>query len=258
MKKLTVIQAHNLKGFRFAAILPLLTCCLWPSDAKALPVCQTGSFASYAALNQTGGCTVGDLIFFRFASPTPNVVGGLTPADLTQILVTPVITSQGDGLSFSSSGFFISSSSGLESVTYHLNYSVDPGPIIVGQTLELDPPYGNVTANQKYCVSDVLANNCALGLQFAQTVTPPSPVSVINYPYAAAFVDVQSDINLTATPGNPAGFDNLTTIEDIVPVSVAPEPTGVALLLCGLLVFAIAGRYSQRGFLKQLFQSSAK
>ena len=245
------MKITNFKGYKPAAILFLLTCCLWPSGAKALPVCQTGSFASYTALNQTGGCTVGDLIFFRFSAPTPNVVGSITPADLTQILVTPVITPQGDGLSFSSSGFSLSSSSGLESVVYHLNYSVDPGPVIIGQGLELDPPYGNVTVNQKYCISDVLANGCALGLQFAQTVTPPSPVSVINYPYAAAFVDIQTDISLTATPGNPAAFDNLIAVDDLVPVSAVPEPAGVALLFCGLLTFAIIIRLSKRNLLKQ-------
>lgn len=243
------MKITNSIRFKLAGILSLLACSLWPSSAKALPVCQTGSFASYVALNQNGGCSVGDLIFFRFSSPTPTVVGSVTPVDLTQILITPVTNQQGDGLSFSSSGFSLSGSSGLESVVYHLNYSVDPGPIIIGQNLELDPPYGNVNVAQKYCISDVLINNCAFGLQFAQTVIPASPIPVITYPYSVAFVDIQTNISLTATPGNPAAFDNLISVTDLVPSSIVPEPSAMAFILFGLPILAIIIRLSKRNFL---------
>lgn len=204
-------------------------------QANAAPVCQTASLADYMRLNSTGGCTYNDLTFFRFAfSPAPVATGGASLATAADIQIAPLSSELGTGFSFASSFFAISNSEVPQSVTYNIAYSVDPPPIIVGEDLFLDPPYGDVRVTERLCLNDVLANSCAFGVPLEQGVTPISPVSSVQFPYAVPFVDVLTTITLNSTPGNPAGFDAL---QSGTLTNVAPEPgsflLGAAGIVCG-------------------------
>lgn len=201
-------------------------------QANALPVCQTDTLASYMTLNVQGGCTYDDLTFFRFSyNPGPVGTGGAALASAADIMVTPIANQVGYGFSFSSSFFQLSNNLVAQSATYNIGYSVDPPPIIVGEGLFLDPPFGNVTVSQNVCLNDVLANRCAFGVQLAQSVTPGSPLSFLSFPYAVPFVDVENTISLSSTPGNPAGFDALQSGAILQATTTTPEPSSAALSL---------------------------
>jgi hypothetical protein len=208
--------------------------------ANATPVCVTNTLASYIALDPTGGCTIGDAIFFRFSAPATSVTGNPPVASASQILITPILNSTGVGLAFtavvgSTNLFSIPNPTESDSVTYHINYTFDP--LEVGSDLSLDPPFGDVSATQKYCLYDVFAGGCNLGTQTQQTVTTASPFSQITFPIPSSFIDVQTDISLNASPGHPAGFDGLTSV--FVSTPSVPEPANILLTGFGLCGFSL-------------------
>jgi hypothetical protein len=211
--------------------------------ASAAPVCVTGTLASYIALDKTGGCTIGDFTFIRFKAPATSVSGNPPVADSSQILVTPMLTTGGVGFGFSAEAsetnlFSIPNPTQSDSVTYHINYTLDP-PGEGGQSLQMDPPFGDVTVTQRYCLFDVFADGCEVGIQQQQSVTTAYPNSEIAFPIPASFIDVQTDITLNASPGDPAGFDSVTSIT----LASVPEPSNVLLsgmgfcLLSALMFF---------------------
>jgi hypothetical protein len=231
MQSFSLTKFFCLAAFVFAVYTP---------TAMAIPVCTTSSLSAYIALNTTGGCTVGDLTFLRFTAPTPTITGSPTVASDSQIILTPILTADGGGFAFSASSgdtnlFSISSPSGTTSVTYYINYSVDPAPVVAGSDLTLDPPFGNVSVTQVYCTSDVLVDNCALGVESQQTVTTASTNSSITFPDPSSFVDIATDISLSATPGNPAGFDSINASVSTAAVTNVPEPSSVLMLSAGSL-----------------------
>jgi hypothetical protein len=210
--------------------------------ATTLPVCTTGTLASYIALDKTGGCTIGDYSFFRFTAPGPDVTGNAPFANPSQILVTPEEISQQVGFRVSAmvdgtNLFSIPNPTGSESVTYHIDYFFDP-PAAGGGSLSLDPPFGDVTATQQYCLSDVFAGGCTLGTQAQISVTTADPFSRLTFPVPALFIDNKIDITLNASPGHPAGFDALTTLynPNVTPV---PEPANTVLTGIGLITFLL-------------------
>jgi hypothetical protein len=235
--------------FRLLGI-SLLAFGLLPVSMNASSVCQTGSLADYVALNRQGGCTIGDLSFFRFSAPTPTSSGNPVLADTSQITVTPTVTSQGLGFTFTATQngtnyFSLPNSTTAQSATYYINYTIDPAPVEVGETLTLDPPFGNVTATSNVCLFDVLSNDCALGIPTGLSVSTASPSASVLYPVPAFFIDVQNTINMQATPGNPAGFDGLVELYEISASTAVPEPMNVLLTgigLCGLLGLASVTR----------------
>jgi hypothetical protein len=199
---------------------------------SATPTCTTGTLASYIDLDNTGGCTIGDFTFNNFAFPAPVTAGNPTVATASEITVTPFNTSAGPGVSFGAmvngkNLFSISTTSQTQSITYFINYLVDPGPVIRGESLSMDPPFGAVKATQEY----TSASGVSLG---RITVTPDIPNDSISFPFLVSRLGVQTCIDMEATPGHPAGFDGI----DAGNVTV-PEPAGVRLLLTGLTICAL-------------------
>jgi hypothetical protein len=230
---------HLTRFFCFASLAFAVLC---PTAAFAVPVCTTASLSTYLGLDTTGGCTIGDFTFFRFTAPTPTTTGSPTVASNSQIYITPIVTASGAGLSFSATDgennlFAISSPSGTTAVTYFIDYSVDPAPIILGSDLDIDPPYGNVSVTQTYCTADVLVDGCALGTESQQTVANPSPLSsVISFTNPSSFVDIATSITLSATPGDPAGLDSVNAAVsnsaggEVGPGGAVPEPSMLPLM----------------------------
>jgi len=218
------------------------------ASAATLPICETGSLASYIALNANGGCTIGDYSFFRFTAPSPGVAGNPPVANPSQIQITPVVGNQSIGIELTATSdginlFSIPNPTEIESVTYHINYSVDP-PVLGSGGLSLDPPFGDVLATQHYCLSDVFANGCVLGPQVQQSVTPEHPFSQVGFPNPAVFVDITTDITLNASPGHPAGFDGLTSVLNVA-TNPVPEPSELMLAGAGLCALALV-KYKAR------------
>lgn len=214
--------------------------------ASAAP-CVTASLQSYINSDLSGGCTIQDT-FFRFDFVTLIGSGSPVVATASQITVTPIGTSTSEGFSFSAmvnGTNYFSTPSG--SVTYEINYTVDPGT--TGADLDLDPPFGDVRATQSYCLNDVFPT-CAHGQQLAQTVSTANPPSSLSSqigfpirPASLALVDVRTVITLNG----PAGFDSLNSIFSTTEASSAvPEPSGALLALSGLSVVLVLGYVRRR------------
>lgn len=212
--------------------------------AGAAP-CVTASLASYITSDLSGGCTVQDT-FFRFNFSSQVLSGSPVVATASQITVTPISTATSEGFSFSAmvNGVnYFSTPTG--SVTYNINYTVDPAT--AGADLTLDPPFGNVVATQSYCLNDVFPT-CSLGLELSQSVStqnaPTSLTSRVGFPIpvsSLALVDVTTSVSLNG----PAGFDDLIAVFETPSTSAVPEPSASLLALSGLTLFLGVG-YSKR------------
>jgi hypothetical protein len=241
-------MSRTYRLFKLSLFTSLVFAGLYPATALAVPVCGTATLDTYTnpTFDREGGCTIGDFTFFRFTAPTPTTIGSPTVASESQILVTPVLIDNGAGLSFSAMSdgvnlFSVTSPAGTTAVTYFIDYSVDPAPVIGGADLRIDPPAGDASATQIYCTSDVLST-CSVGNESQQTVTNPSPlVSTITFSNPSQFVDIQTEINLSATPGDPASLDSVTA--DVTTVSTTtPEPAAYLLTSAPLLLLFLARR----------------
>lgn len=230
---------HFLRSLRFVGI-PALALWLYPSHLNAA-ACQTGTLQSY--LDATTSCTVGDIALSGFADFSVTSSGNPPTASAATILVSPLLNDDGTAgfsLTAMQNGtnlFAIPNPTTAESVTYNLNYFLDP---FVGE-LGLDPPGGAVTATQTYCVSDVFNDGCTHGTLLTQTVTTNSPTSVISLGTSPQFVDVNLAFTLSGTPGNPANLDaiNISFGNSNSVLSAVPEPGSLLLMGLGALLMSV-------------------
>jgi hypothetical protein len=208
--------------------------CLKATSSVLGPACTTDTLANYEQLDS--GCNIGPLQFLSFAFGDPVVTGQAPAATASDIKVTPTLLASGPTIAFSSSFF---SFSGSGSALYHINYAVDPGPIIGGESISLDPPQGDVSITQGYCQGTL---TCAPGgvPPLNLTVTPANRNASLTFPTPQSMVGIQTSISITSTAVIPAGFDSF--INTNVTTTTTPEPgvrllipAGVALLLlfCG-------------------------
>src|SRR5436305_13742704 len=186
--------------------------------------CTTGTLQNYIDSDLSGGCSIQDT-FFRFNFVSQVVNGNPVVATASQITVTPINTSTSEGFSFSAmvdGTNYFSTPSG--SVTYGINYSVDPGT--TGADMSLDPPFGDVVATQSYCLNDVLPS-CSHGQELSQSVSTHNPPTSLSSriglpipPSSLALVDLRTSVTLNG----PAGFDSLNSVFLTTPVSAVAEP----------------------------------
>lgn len=220
---------YFLRSLQFIGI-SALTLSLCPSLVSAATVspCETGTLASYIDEPSTWSCTVGTIALSGFSNFSVTSVGNPTVATSSEITVTPITNLDGNAgfaLSAMQGGTnFFSISAG--SVTYSLNYFLDP---FVGE-IGLDPPSGDVTATQQYCVGDVFNDGCSHGTLLSQAVTTASPNSTIILGASPSFVDV----NTTITLNGPASFDALNIVYGMG--SPAPEPASLLLMGVGFAI----------------------
>ena len=215
--------------------------------ASATP-CVVGSLQSYIDLDPSGGCTIGaapDNSFFRFTFSSSSA-GNAIVANASEITVTPTDTPSNFGLSFSANvnGTNLFSTPAGSSVTYDINYSIDP--LTGGRDLGLDPVTGDVSATETYCLNDVLPA-CSKGVLLSQTVSnnnPPSSLSsFIAWPIPPSSISL-IDIRTTITLNGPASFDELNTS---LTTTAVPEPANVLLGACGLSTLLVL-LYAKRRF----------
>jgi hypothetical protein len=191
--------------------------------------CVVGSLNSYEQLGGAG-CTIGALRYFNFTFGV-NVIGF---EDDTQILVTPISTPGSPGLDFSQ--FFPVTNS---SVTFSINYSIDPPPIIVRQFVDLDPPLLFSSADFLFCVNQLFGGgaNCAdntapFDVHVDNSNPPASNGSIFNFPTGESTLDTRT----TLTIGNGSGT---SSIDDLIEqTNVTPEPATLGLTAAALLGLA--------------------
>jgi hypothetical protein len=246
-----------------ASLVFFLAPCLIPQlEANSLlPPCVAGSLLSYQS---SSGCVLGGgaggvLIFSGFTfSVTNSDPGGNPVLDASQIELTPDPIGIGGGFIFS--GFQNAPVVAGQNVTYNIDYFflIDPGPVLTGDDLEMDPPFGNVVITQSICADSFFASptdcesNGVQGVSDSapQTLSvddtnPPASFSAhLNLnPPVLNFANVETAFVLTGgTTG--AGFDALTSTSTVVST---PEPETALLGLMGLIAIGIFRCYRNIG-----------
>lgn len=266
--KISVALTALLSGFALASSMQ--------AGSLASP-CTTNTLAFYETLNSDHECSVGILNFLNF---TFTSTGNGANEAATDIMVTPLgdqsRTGIGGGFTFGLENpnnlplaphFMV----GLnQTATYDIGYhfDIDPAPIAEGADLGMDPPFGNVSITQSFCLDSSFGTNNFSGTSqnaglvcrggdrtFApQTFSvddtnPPTSFSTgnswvnhLNFnPPAQNFGNVLTEIKLDGTglPGG-SGFDSVSGTTTVV--SAAPEPSTLVLALAGLLIAGVRRR----------------
>jgi len=213
------------------------------------------NFASPVVARSGGPCSSGILNYSQF---TFEAFGdGAVGAD--QISLTPIDPGTAE---LGSTGFNISglSAEAGQSLTYVIDwfFEIDAGPYAGGASLGMDPPFGDVSITQSYCVDSSMSEytpngfGCFIpGAEFggpplqSLTVTVPNPdASIVFDPVAHNFANVRTVIQLSGgTTG--AGYDMVSGATTIFPSSAAPEPASVVIIPGALLMLYLLRRKSK-------------
>lgn len=190
--------------------------------------------------DSNGPCSAGILNYSQFSFQSFGSPA-FTDAD---IFLTPIDpgTAQTGSTGFKISGL---SADPNTSATYVIDwyFAIDAGPYAGGAELGMDPPSGDVTITQSYCVDSLMSQysptaptTCSIpGAEFngnvplqSLTVTVPNPNASITFdPTAQYFADVRTIIQLNGGDGG-AGFDQVSGATDIY--DAAPEPATTLLI----------------------------
>jgi hypothetical protein len=233
-----------------AAICPRL------EAATVFPPCVAGSLQSYI---DSSGCFLGagdgtEVVFSMFAFPAPSNPDGLDSStgllDASQIELTPVAS--GLSGSFDFSGDFTVPAG--DTVTYNINYFlfIDPGPILGGGSLHLDPT-GNVSVTESICADSFFSTdeNGNTDCAYRDVTATPQSFSVNNNnppaslstvfeldPPADFFASIETAIVLTG--GETGASSGGVVVTDTV--AAAPEPVTSLLCLGGLIAIGVFRR----------------
>jgi len=211
------------------------------------------NFSSSTPGSTSGPCANGILNFsgFGFDSSGDPVSGLKGNGDIQLIPVGPPRGELGN------TGFSIGAVSGIFSVeagqtaTYVIDWQfiIDNGPGASGANLGLDPPFGDVTITQAYCVDSFITayqagsnpacytgtDSRAPSVQLLTVTTDLPFASIVFDPAAFSFGNVRTIIQLNG--GNlGAGFDAIAGTSSIVVLSSEPEPGTWLLLMGGLMI----------------------
>ena len=228
--------------------------------------CATDTVADYQTNYGTGSdaCSNGILNFSFFSFEIYQSSGG-TALTASQIDLSPLSPGQGQtgATGFSVTGLDdspISAAPG-QSVTYVIDwlYNIDSGPVTSGASLGMDPPSGDITITQYYCLDSNFENGqsyegvaptCTTSLEGtrpgvqALTVSTTDPndlcddsgdycASTTFNPPAQAYAEVMTVIQLTGGDDG-ATFDSVNGSAQIDPP--APEPATFLLIPAGMLL----------------------
>jgi hypothetical protein len=220
------------------------------------PECVAGTLQSYI---NSSGCILGQgpageqVIFSGFAFPTPLNPDSATALDPTEIELTPVAS--GLSGSFDFSGDFTVPAG--DTLTYYIDYFLllDPGPILGGGSLHLDPS-GDVSVTESICadsyftVSDgatVCQSNTSGGLVNSTPQSfsvddsnPPFSLSTSFLLSPPAFDSANVETTIMLTGGTSGASSGGVVVTDTV--GTVPEPVTSLLCLGGLIALGVFRR----------------
>lgn len=251
-----------LLGFAFCA---LTASALHANGLSPTPCPTNETLQSYEDQfsSQAVACSDGILNFSNFSFQLFQSSGPGTPLTASEIDLTPVGTPGQLGIT----GFTITGLDGSQitvqpgqDVTYVIDwlFVIDPAPIAGGSSLGMDPPFGDVTVNEYYCLDSNFQNGpayngsppgCTTSLAGAATdvqslsvtTTIPNDLfdSVTFNPPGRDYGEVMTVIQLNGgTDGS--GFDSVTG--DVQIESPVPEPGTLLLFTGALLVLGFSRR----------------
>lgn len=176
-------------------------------------------------------CSVGPLIFgnFQFSASATSGAPLALPGNLT------VFTSWDPSSQLATlqlQGFTPYSVSDLQSALYRFQFAVDPAPILEGEDVTIDPPFGVVSGEQLFCTNSFLSD-CpqqslrrgvfGIGTPFSVRFSPP-----------LALLDLDTRITLNPGLNTASGLDGL--VFDFHVADPIPEPGTWMLVGAGLAV----------------------
>ena len=254
-------------------LLSLVACGLLAGTLQAgglsptpCPAAQT--LQSYENQFDSSGdaCSNGILNFSNFNFQVYQSSNG-TPLTASQIDLSPIGSLGQTGVT----GFALTGLGGSQitaapgqDVTYVVDwfFVIDAGPTAGGASLGMDPPSGDITVTQYYCLDSTFQNGplyngsapvCTTSLQGTtpdvQTLSVTTDIpdaltdSVTFNPPAQDFADVMTVIQLTGGEVG-ASFDAVNGNSQIDPA--APEPGTLLLIPGGLVLVAFLRRRAQR------------
>ena len=218
------------------------------------PACEEGTFASY--LSPVGAqfrCNLGavDVYNFELYTVSDGVATFANSDLLSTIRINPIWNSETQTASLSIQGFTNLTMASDETATYRIRYTIDPPPILGGESMELDPPHGDILGSQLYCKNAEFVTNersvfcpnegggtVPFGFSDASGTPVNIPANLLFNPPLFT-LDTLTDITLNPTGTRASGFDGV-----VFAVQIAPEPSAWLLAASGLVL--VLGRRFRR------------
>lgn len=206
------------------------------------PACGNASFGTYSASGYR--CTLGAVDLFNFELYTVDAAGTPTAAGsglLGTIFVDPTWSSStgvGSVLVGGFTGMVVDAST---TTAWMIRFTIDPPPVVSGEDMSLDPPFGVILGTQSYCADGLFNTSgvCSSGQGGVTTFGIGTPAQ-LRFPSPLATLDTMTTIRLNPGLNTPSGFDGV--LFDIYTTqSTVPEP-GTWLMMAACLSFAGLGR----------------
>lgn len=208
------------------------------------PACGPGTFTSYERLE--GGCNSGPIQLLGFSL---LINGQIAPSSFTDTISVDSVF-RGGALILSLGGFEKYPVAATDSTSYQIDFSADPPPILAGESVELDPPFGRIVGSQFFCgdaftiTSSLSAAATACSQQGTLSFDESHPASVTFSPPLVS-LDLQTFFTLNPNRTTASGIDGVVFTILTVPVA-SPEP-GTWILMAGGLTLAAYRRRLFRG-----------
>lgn len=200
--------------------------------------CTAGTFASYAS---QGSCQLGPLDFFNFELYTVDDSGTHAANEtlLSTITITPTWNSTTGFAYLAMGGLSVFNVDADHSSEFLIRFTVDPPPVVGGETMELDPPFGHITGMQYYCRDGLFVeDSCSSEGSGSASFDIGTPGRVVFDPPLAT-LDTFTMIRLNEYKTVASGFEsNDTLIFGIETTTAAPEPAAWMLAASGLLALS--------------------
>lgn len=225
----------------------LLTCSLLLGTAVVAqagtvggdPVCVAGTFSDYVQLLTP--CAVGSVALSNFELYTLSETGvrGDASAMLSGINVTPSWNAASGIMTLliggeNGGGFLPYSVDATHTAAWEIRFTVDPPPIIQGEDVALDPPFGVISGTQRYCRDAMFTSEgCSsegtltFDIPTAASVTFASPLMILD-----TLTTIRLNPDYANANGVASGFDGI-----IFTIHTTPEP-GTWLLATTSLALA--------------------
>ena len=193
--------------------------------------CGNASFGTYAASGYR--CTLGAVDVFNFelytvdAAGTPTVAGsGL----LNTIFVDPTWSASTGIAQVIVAGFTGMVVDRFTTEAWMIRFTIDPPPVIAGEDMSLDPPFGVIQGSQSYCADGLFsaAGVCSSGPGGLATFSIGTPAQ-LRFPAPLATLDTLTTIRLNPGRTTPSGFDGVV-FDIYTSQGTVPEP-GTWLLM---------------------------
>lgn len=197
--------------------------------------CAAGTLADYIALQSTG-CSVGLIVLRDFSFDVISATGEPVIAGPNDVSVIPVPGAGEYGLTYSSPVFAVTAG---QSVSYLLNYTIDPSPPIIrglNLTLSTQSPVapGVASISEEACIgAGFIGALCPAGTPMSLDVFDNGVTSSLGAFLEFApvgVVGITTTISLDASQGGSADFENFTGSATVV-----PEPSSGVMAIGGIL-----------------------